>query len=122
MPQPARTDEDIVRGVLAGEVRAAAALLDRYGPMVERLIRRVMGHDPDLEDLVQDAFTTILGSIHQVRDAEAIKLYGYPSIEQQASAAWLGLPPCSFSSLSSSTSSLRSSTFFLACLAATVPG
>lgn len=97
MPQPARTDEEIVRGVLAGEVWAAAALLDRYGPMVERLIRRVMGHDPDLEDLVHDAFTTILGSIHQVRDAEAIKGWiaqvavhtAHRSIRRRRAARWV---------------------------------
>lgn len=52
---------------------AAAALLDRYGPMVERLIRRILGHDPELADLVHDAFATILTSIHQVREADAVK-------------------------------------------------
>jgi RNA polymerase sigma-70 factor (ECF subfamily) len=73
MPQPARSDEELVRGITAGEVWAAAALLDQYGPMVERLLRRVFGHDPELEDLVHDAFATILGAIHQVRDAQALK-------------------------------------------------
>jgi RNA polymerase sigma-70 factor, ECF subfamily len=58
---------------VAGEPWAAAALLDRYGSMVERLIRRVMGHDPELADLVHDAFATILASVHQVRAGEALK-------------------------------------------------
>ncbi len=69
----ARSDEELLQGIEAGEPWAAAALLDRYGPLVERLIRRIMGHDPDLSDLVQDAFTTILSSVHQVRDASALK-------------------------------------------------
>lgn len=73
MPQASRSDDDIIRGVVAGEAWAAAALLDRYGQLVERLIRRVMGHDPELEDLVHDAFATILGSIRQVRDPQALK-------------------------------------------------
>lgn len=73
LPQPPRSDEEIVRGMRAGEAWAAAALLDRYGPLVERLVRRIMGHDPDLQDLVQDAFATILASIDQVRDEKALK-------------------------------------------------
>lgn len=69
----ARSDEELVRAIAAGEPWAAAMLLDRYGPLVERLVRRVMGHDPDLEDLVHDAFASILASIHQVRDGQALK-------------------------------------------------
>ncbi len=68
-----RSDEEIVRALREGERWAAAALLDRYGTMVERLIRRVMGHDPDLEDLVQDAFARVLSAIGQVREGEAVK-------------------------------------------------
>lgn len=73
LPQPARTDEEIVRGMRDGEAWAAAALLDRYGTLVERIVRRIMGHDPDLADLVQDAFATILSSVSQVRDEKALK-------------------------------------------------
>ncbi len=57
----------------SGEPWAAASLLDRYGAMVERLLRRVLGQDPDLEDLVQDAFASILASVGQVRDGAAVK-------------------------------------------------
>jgi RNA polymerase sigma-70 factor (ECF subfamily) len=73
LPQPARTDEEIVRGMREEEAWAAAALLDRYGALVERIVRRIMGHDPDLQDLVQDAFATILASVSQVRDDKALK-------------------------------------------------
>lgn len=69
----ARTDEEILRAVRQGEVWGRAALLDRYGTLVERIIRRIMGHDPDLEDLVQDAFAAILASVHEVRDEKALK-------------------------------------------------
>ncbi|MCK6588853.1 MAG: sigma-70 family RNA polymerase sigma factor [Polyangiaceae bacterium] len=71
-PAP-RSDEALLAGIAAGDRMAAAALLDRYGPMVERLIRRILGHDPELADLVHDAFATILTSIHQVREADAVK-------------------------------------------------
>ncbi len=75
MPQPARSDEEIIRGVRGGEAWAGAALLDRYGPLVERLMRRIMGHDAESEDLVHDAFVTMLGSIDQVRDPSALKCW-----------------------------------------------
>lgn len=73
LASPGRSDDEIVKAVVAGEPWAAAALLDRYGAMVERLVRRVMGHDQELADLVHDAFATILASIHQVRDGDAVK-------------------------------------------------
>ncbi|MCC6553496.1 MAG: sigma-70 family RNA polymerase sigma factor [Polyangiaceae bacterium] len=97
MPQQARSDEELVRGAAAGEPWAAAALLDRYGPLVERMIRRVMGHDPELEDLVQDAFASVLGSIHQVRDGQALKGWiasvaahtAHHAIRRRRAARWL---------------------------------
>ena len=75
LPQTGRSDAEIVAAIRRGETWAAAALLDRHGPLVERLIRRIMGHDVDLADLVQDAFTTILSSIDQVRDDNAVKAW-----------------------------------------------
>lgn len=99
LPQPARSDEELVRGVAAGEQWAGGALLDRYGAMVERLIRRVMGHDPDLEDLVHEAFATILASAHQVRDGHAVKGWiasvavhtAHHAIRKRRAARWLCL-------------------------------
>lgn len=73
LPQTSRSDAELVAAMRRGESWAAAALLDRYGPLVERLIRRIMGHDADLADLVQDAFATILSSIDQIRDDNAVK-------------------------------------------------
>lgn len=73
LPQTNRSDAELVAAMRRGESWAAAALLDRHGPLVERLIRRIMGHCPDLADLVQDAFATILSSIDQVRDDNAVK-------------------------------------------------
>ena len=75
LPQRARSDAELVGALRQGEQWAAAALLDRYGPLVERLIRRIMGHDPELADLVQDALATILSSIDQVRDENAVKAW-----------------------------------------------
>ena len=75
LPQTARSDAELVTAIRQGETWAAAALLDRHGPLVERLIRRIMGHDVELADLVQDAMSTILSSMDQVRDENAVKAW-----------------------------------------------
>jgi RNA polymerase sigma-70 factor (ECF subfamily) len=96
-------DEDLVRAAAAGESWAASALLERYGAMVERLLRRVLGHDPDLEDLVQDAFASVLASVGQVRDGAAVKGWiasvavhtAHRAIRRRKLARWLAVfrPP-----------------------------
>ncbi|MEZ4297800.1 MAG: RNA polymerase sigma factor [Polyangiaceae bacterium] len=69
----AATDEQLVEACKAGERWAAAELLTRFAPLVERLLRRVLGHDRELEDLAQEALATVLTSIHQVRDPAALR-------------------------------------------------
>jgi len=91
------SDQKILEAVVAGERWAGEALLARHGLMVERLIRRVMGHDPDLEDLVHDAFATILSSIHQVHDGCALKGWiasvavhtAHHAIRKRRAARWI---------------------------------
>ncbi|WP_437326323.1 RNA polymerase sigma factor [Sorangium sp. So ce381] len=97
LPQSERTDEELVAGIAAGEPWAAAMLLDRYGPLVERLIRRVMGRDPELQDLVHEAFARVLTSVHQVRDGQAVKGWissvavhtAHHAIRRRRRARWL---------------------------------
>lgn len=69
-----RDDAAIVRGLQAGEAWARAALFDRYAPHVERILRRVLGHDAqgEMADLLHDAFVQALSSIDRLRDAEAL--------------------------------------------------
>ncbi|MEZ4309603.1 MAG: sigma-70 family RNA polymerase sigma factor [Polyangiaceae bacterium] len=69
----AATDEQLVEACKAGERWAAAELLTRFAPLVERLLRRVLGHDRELEDLTQEALATVLTSVHQVRDPAALR-------------------------------------------------
>jgi len=64
----------LVDGLRAGEPWARAALFERYAPMVERIVRRVVGHDrhTELADVVQDAFVQALASIDRIRDPMAL--------------------------------------------------
>jgi RNA polymerase sigma-70 factor (ECF subfamily) len=52
---------------------AKAALVERYAPLVERIITHVIGFDRELADIVQDVFLSALGSIHKLQDPRALR-------------------------------------------------
>lgn len=66
-------EADLVAAVQAGDRLAMAALFDRYSPDVLRMLRRVLGTDPDLADLVQEVFARVLRGIDQVHDPYALR-------------------------------------------------
>jgi RNA polymerase sigma-70 factor (ECF subfamily) len=70
-----RSDADIVSGLRDGASWAQAALFDRYGGEVERVLRRVLGQDrhTELADVVHDTFVQAFASAHHLRDAEALR-------------------------------------------------
>lgn len=67
-------DAELVAGVRRGETWARDALFDRYAPLVERTLRRVLGREvhTDLADLIHDAFVKTLESIERLREPEAL--------------------------------------------------
>lgn len=52
---------------------AAAALFDRYGEHVERVLARVLGVDSELQDLLHEVFIRALVGIADVRDPALLK-------------------------------------------------
>lgn len=94
-----RDDAALLEGLRAGEAWARAALFDRYAPHVERILRRILGHElhTDVADLMQDAFVQALGSIDRLRDAEALLAWmqtiaartAYRSIRARRARRWL---------------------------------
>ena len=66
-------DATLVESLFSGDPGAPARLFDAYGRYVERLLVRVLGPDPDVEDLLHDVFAEALGSIHQLRDPARLK-------------------------------------------------
>jgi RNA polymerase sigma-70 factor, ECF subfamily len=68
-----RDDPAIVRGLRAGEPWARAALFDRCAPVVERIVRRILGRGADeIADVVHDAFVQALASIDKLRDPQVL--------------------------------------------------
>jgi RNA polymerase sigma-70 factor (ECF subfamily) len=79
-PPPARwapvtfagDDHALLRAFTRGDRGAAAALFDRYAPLVERTIARILGADSELADAVQEAFIRMMRSAHSIRDPQAL--------------------------------------------------
>ncbi len=51
---------------------AAERLYARYATRVEKMVRRRLGHDADVPDIVQDVFLIALASIDQLREPAAL--------------------------------------------------
>jgi len=68
-------DDELVRAMRQGDLRAAGALVDRYGRYVERLVAHLMGADPAIPDLVQEIFTRAITDIRRLRQPELLKFW-----------------------------------------------
>lgn len=94
-----RDDAALVEGLRSSEPWARAALFDRYAPMVERRIRRLLGPEAqsDLADLIQDVFVQALGSLDRLRDGAALPAWlrtiatrtAYRAIRTRRTRRWL---------------------------------
>ena len=71
----ASTDADLLDSLAQDRPRAAAMLYDRYAPEVNRLVWRLLGADPDHDDLVQQVFCRLLIKAGTVRDVSRLPAY-----------------------------------------------
>ncbi|MFT3772480.1 MAG: sigma-70 family RNA polymerase sigma factor [Minicystis sp.] len=89
----------LVEGLRAGEPWARAALFERYGPEVQRMLRKILGPQPSLEipDLVHDVFVRALASIDQLREPGAMPAWmqaittrtAFRALRAQRARRWL---------------------------------
>jgi RNA polymerase sigma-70 factor (ECF subfamily) len=94
-----RDDTALLEGLRAGESWAKAALFERYGPHVQRLLREILGPQPSLEvpDLIHDVFVRALASIDQLREPGAMLAWmqtittrlAYRALQAQRVRRWL---------------------------------
>jgi len=68
-------DADLVASLQSGHPEARAAFFDAYGEFVERLLIRVLGRDPEIQDLLHDVFVQALANIGQLRDPTRLKAW-----------------------------------------------
>jgi RNA polymerase sigma-70 factor (ECF subfamily) len=69
------TDAELVGATLRQEEWAAAALWDRFAPLVRRILFRAMGPGHDVEDLVQESFLRLYRKLPELRETDALKSF-----------------------------------------------
>lgn len=68
-----RDDAQLVRELQARQPAASVHFYARFAQPVRGLIFRILGHDSELEDTVQEVFVRAIESIARLRDASALR-------------------------------------------------
>ena len=66
------SNQAIVSGVRQSDPRAVSALYMRFGPRINRIVWRLLGADPEHDDLVQEVFIQAMRSMHSLKNSEAL--------------------------------------------------
>jgi len=66
-------EEDFFRRIVCGDRAAAALLYDRFADQVNRTLWRLLGADPDHDDLVNEVFLRLINSVRRVRDPRKLR-------------------------------------------------
>lgn len=73
--RPCPHDATLIAMVRAKHPNAAAMLFDRYETHVARILTRLLGADPEIEDLVHETFIDAFVKIDQLRDPSRVKAW-----------------------------------------------
>jgi RNA polymerase sigma-70 factor, ECF subfamily len=66
-------DGELVAALRRGDGRARMILVERYEPLVERLVTGALGIDAEIADVIQDVFVAVLEGIRNLKDASALR-------------------------------------------------
>lgn len=100
LPSAFADDAALVEQLRAGNRAAIAVLFDRYADVVERVLVRVLGIDPEIPDLVQDVFMhALLGAASYRGEASSLQAWvtriavkrAQKVIRRRTTRRWLGL-------------------------------
>ncbi len=69
------SDAGLVAALRSGRLDAAATLFARHGRLVQRILARVLGPDPDLADLLHDVFVEALASLERLDDPRNLRTW-----------------------------------------------
>lgn len=68
-------DVTLAKALVEKHPAAARVAWDRFAPMVRRMLRRSLGPQHEIEDVVQDVFLCVFNRVHTLRDAQALKSF-----------------------------------------------
>jgi RNA polymerase sigma-70 factor (ECF subfamily) len=71
----ATDDTGLVNAILAGDPRAPRVLWDRYARLVYRILRRSLGQQHEVEDLVQEVFLHLFRRLPTLRDPRTLPAF-----------------------------------------------
>lgn len=94
-----RDDAEIARGLICDDHWAVAALYDRYGPLVRRVLIRALATDVDVDDVAQEVFLTVIRRARSLRDPNALRSFvvsvtirlARNELRKRAIRRWIGL-------------------------------
>jgi RNA polymerase sigma-70 factor (ECF subfamily) len=94
-------DAALARAAVDGQPAAAAAIWDRFSPTVRATLRRILGPDSEVNDLVQDVFLKIFKDIATLRDPQAFPAFvmrvaahtAISELRRRRVRRWLSLTP-----------------------------
>jgi RNA polymerase sigma-70 factor (ECF subfamily) len=80
LAQPPRAydaDDDValVQALREGRSEAVTVLWQRHANMVRGILRRLLGPDQDVEDLLQETFIQFFRQVHALRDPRALRMF-----------------------------------------------
>jgi RNA polymerase sigma-70 factor (ECF subfamily) len=87
LPADPRTDQDLVRAINAGDVKAFDALYFRYRDWVTRLATRFTGHGDDALDVLQETFAYVFRKFPGFRLTASMTTFLYPVVKNLSIAA-----------------------------------
>jgi len=73
LPRRALSCEEIVAGLRQNDPAAAAALYDRFAEKVNGKVWRLLGADPDHDDVVHQVFLHVLSGIHKLKTPSSLE-------------------------------------------------
>jgi RNA polymerase sigma-70 factor (ECF subfamily) len=71
--QQCDTLEGLVNGLQGADATAALVFHRRFGDLVNRLVWRLLGADPEHDDVVQQVFIQILSSINKLKEPQRLE-------------------------------------------------
>ena len=66
-------DAELVAALHRGDRAARTVLVQRYEPLVERLVAGALGIDSEISDVIQDVFVGVFEGIRGLKDASALR-------------------------------------------------
>src|SRR5437879_5207327 len=73
--EPVVPETECIESARSGDVASLGRLCTSIGPYIERVIGRMVGPTPDVEDLVQTSFVEAVASLHRFRGEASFKTW-----------------------------------------------